>query len=610
MEENVALNENEDGTAAPEDELRTEISVRRYGLRDPLNWGPDIEDELRRQNQFWNRLVEIEHRSRQGYFEIMQSFGDIEAMSAEIKELKERRDALKAERKAIWGRSRKRVATTELNSHIAELSTIIKSRAITLKEERTRFNEEAKPRLQELNDGREAAVKAARQTCGCFWGNYNAVAMSYKVARVRAIKTGAELRFHRFEGGGRITNQLQEAPETSEFLAFGTSQVKLTHVPGERLALLSVTVYTGKNAEGKPTRRTVTFPMIYHRPLEPGFQVKQVAVLRRRVASKWKYHVVFTSTRKTDEVLVPPIGPDVAIDLGWRKTPEGLRVGTVLTRGEARPWHVMLPNDYLGKYERVENRQSRRDLWKDEVLKDLKALDWSTAPAVLQALWEPLKRAPKLSTGRLAQLAMEWRNHNWSRGDELVKKWQQRDIDFAMHVTRAVHLPLWKDDAFLEAWRRADKLQWERQENRRQNLKDRQKNIYRCAAKRIVEGAGRIILEDLDLSKLARLETAGGELTELHKASRHNRQMAAPYELRMAIVQAAAKRGIPVIFHSGVSTWLHCGERIYPAKPDELIQRCPHCGEYWDQDENACINMLYGAVDEGHLPDEEVLAAE
>ena len=41
-----------------------DIVVRRWSLGDALDGGPDIEAELRRGNDLWNRLVEIDRTSK------------------------------------------------------------------------------------------------------------------------------------------------------------------------------------------------------------------------------------------------------------------------------------------------------------------------------------------------------------------------------------------------------------------------------------------------------------------------------------------------------------------------------------------------------------------
>src|SRR5262245_5931450 len=38
------------------------IVIRKYGLLDPLDWGPDCHEHLLRQSRLWNRLVAIERR--------------------------------------------------------------------------------------------------------------------------------------------------------------------------------------------------------------------------------------------------------------------------------------------------------------------------------------------------------------------------------------------------------------------------------------------------------------------------------------------------------------------------------------------------------------------
>lgn len=43
------------------DGASTAVTVYRYGLLPPRDWGEDCDAEMRRMNTLWNKLVEIEH---------------------------------------------------------------------------------------------------------------------------------------------------------------------------------------------------------------------------------------------------------------------------------------------------------------------------------------------------------------------------------------------------------------------------------------------------------------------------------------------------------------------------------------------------------------------
>jgi transposase len=70
-------------------------------------------------------------------------------------------------------------------------------------------------------------------------------------------------------------------------------------------------------------------------------------------------------------------------------------------------------------------------------------------------------------------------------------------------------------------------------------------------------------------------------------------------ELRQWIRNQAAKTGVAIVEHQGVSTWTcsNSGQRFVPVDPAKLVQTCPCCSRAFDQDVEACRNMLaaYGA---------------
>lgn len=73
-----------------------------------------------------------------------------------------------------------------------------------MKECRARAKDAAKPRLEELELRRRAAVKEAGKEAAMWWAHSELVTNAFDVARAKALKTNAELRFHRFDGEGRI----------------------------------------------------------------------------------------------------------------------------------------------------------------------------------------------------------------------------------------------------------------------------------------------------------------------------------------------------------------------------------------------------------------------
>ena len=204
---------------------------------------------------------------------------------------------------------------------------------------------------------------------------------------------------------------------------------------------------------------------------------------------------------------------------------------------------------------------------RDEIKPRVRALDWSDAPAAIAALSEGIKRSPVLAPNRLARLAIVWRE-----------------------------FPTYQPKSFeqLERWRREDKKLWLEESNLRDKLLGRRRDHYRRAAKAIVAGARKVVIDRVGLLQAARADYDDGRDPALHAAARHNRTLAAPGELARWINVQAAKVGAEVVEHSGVSTWVchWCAAEVAPSDPSALHQSCPHCHAYWDQDVNAARNLL------------------
>jgi transposase len=110
-------------------------------------------------------------------------------------------------------------------------------------------------------------------------------------------------------------------------------------------------------------------------------------------------------------------------------------------------------------------------------------------------------------------------------------------------------------------------------------------------ARRIVAKASILILERFDLARAARIDSID---SPLHATARHQRVLAAVHVLRQWIINYATKYNVPVRWHKGVSTWIcsECANHLNPRDPLPLIQECAHCGHVFDQDVEACRNVL------------------
>jgi hypothetical protein len=560
--------------------LRREIVVRQYGLLSPTNWGEDCEEELLRMNQLWNRLVEIEHATQEKYLSLISRDPAIDYIQDQISKLSAIQKSIKLDKKNIKDIDRKADAL-EIDNRIKELSDKLYDLRGSAIVARKAARESAGDAIRALEVKRRTEVKLARQESGLWWGNYNAVVKSYERGRQIALRNGGQMRFKRHDGTGRFTNQIQGGMTVSDLFSATHSQVRVDNLPenawthtsrGERRRLqrtyLTITIFVRAGE-----RRTVTWPMIMHRPIPDDCLIKEVVVTRRKIGPSWRWQVTFTcahlpNTQNADKKQSerPSTGRSVAVDVGWRRVAEGIRVATVLRNDNTPAKFIILPIDIVNGFALLETLQSQRDTMKNDVVTWLKSLDWTGAPEALTTYLPAIQTAEFISPARIASLALAWRSY----GDWAIASYQR-----------------------LEKWRLDDKRLWLWQVNQREKLLARRMDLYRRLAHEIVEGTDKVILNRLELAKMSRLFSADGAENPLSKAARRYRTFAAPAYLSRCIEMQARKIGAAVVVHDSPNWACHiCGTISHPSRPADLQQTCAHCGMTWDRDLNACQVML------------------
>jgi len=571
------------------DPIGLQFVVRQYGLLDPLDWDQDCQEHLWRENKFWNTLVELEKKHRDAYFRLTGSDPELKEIEDALSALMEEKEARIAEKKALRQAARKKagVDTSAQDLRIEEIRPEIRRLSGLAKETRKKTRERMKPEIDALERTRREDVKIARNASGLWWGNYNAVCASYETARVRAMRTGGDLRFHSFDGTGRFTCQIQGGMTVSEFFSGDrNSVVSADPVSPDAFyhpsrgarrraarTTLRITVYTTKDENGKYVRRILSFPMILHREIPSDVLIKQVVVTRKRVGATFRWTVTLTGTRSGSPRIVPGIPGLCGIDLGWRLVPEGLRVATIADDKGVR--HIVLPEKMLRRMDHVEDLKSRIDLERDRIVTWLRAHWWG----IVETFPEPIRerfvghiRSLKVSPRKLAGSILAWRDDHGDFRPDLL--------------------------AALEAWRKTNKRLTQEMDNLREKLSAQRTDLYRNEALRIVREHSCVALEDFDLREVVKLETPEGEKTDQPAAARANRVRAAVSDLRNWIGIQAAKTGTEIVKIPAADTTRACRQCLHVnvrSRPEELVWTCDACGAVWDQDENAARNLLMAA---------------
>lgn len=602
--------------------------VYAYGAPAKVGMSEHAMGQLRLANQLWNALVEISRDHEEAKRSIWQERPEVAATESELADIivehKALSDAIKAAKAA--GRSRDAVHP-EMRVRAKELAAAKKATKATLKEQKSAAYDILAPRFHDAMFAKNAAVKSTYatfvQSRGLYWPTYNAVVAGWQTASsrigsIRADGQPAELHFHRFDGSGTWTVQLQRQAEDPErtwaTLVSGESKwrnvVRIgqeTLSGGRRLRPRTlVSIRVGK-AEVGPAYLTV--PITLHRPIPPEGDITQIQVTRRRIGTHYRISVAFTV--RLPEVVASESPGMVALDLGWRSMPGGsLRVAMwrgvaphapvsfpewmrswVRTNADGTSGEIVLPADWSSESEKMHKIRSLRD----DKLNGLKSeiVSWLAShidgAAALAETWgiahtgaqRPLWQQPGdvtqwRSPGRFAALILHWRNHR-----------QDDDADIF---------------ARSEAWRRQDRHLYEYEANTSAQLVARRREAYRNIAHCLVTTYGHVVVEDMSIPEVTAKEHRAEE-SDSHQAdaARAHARNAAPGTLRHAIKQAVASTGTGFTsvspagttrVHAACDTWLDQDAAA------QITMWCPVCETSFDQDANAAQNLLRLATGE------------
>lgn len=555
--------------------------VYEYGCLPPEGGLPAVaERQLVLADDFWNSLADIDRRHRAKMREILDD-GELGKLNAHITSCKARIEELRGQIKGVNQRERRNAGVdANTKAEIARLKAEVKATAARIKEIKPEHIAKQKPLLEENDALRQAAVKRARQWFsdrGLYWGTYNAVLRSYETAHKVLLKSGEQMQAHRYTGEGRWVVQIittaGEKPTTAEDLATGT-MVQIDPVDfsdwkhisrGERRRRARTKCRIRVGSEGRAPV-WLELPCVMHRPLPEGAEIVGADVTRRLVGpARWEYRLHLT-LRVPAPVPADAAKPAIGVDIGWRALPNGgTRVAYAVGEDGSRK-EVVCPDDILAGLAKSSDLRSLRDekmnrikAFLRDVIPGLDSADLSEQTEHL-AMW----KSPK----RLIRLYRWWKEHRVEGDTEAfgrLHEWYYHDY---------WHLYQYEDDM-------------------RQQVLARRRDMYRIAAKEIAERASVVVIEEFDLRKFAQEDQP--EDGEDNKIQRARRVAVAPSEFRIALRQACAARGVRVVEKPAQNTTrVHvvCGQVVAADYAADVTVRCPRCGVAYDQDANAALNLL------------------
>lgn len=545
--------------------------VFEYGCLHPVDGEEIMLEQIKRRNNMWNSLVAIEKTYREAVRSEITIQND--QVTILVAELDATRKMIKQQRKAA--RSGK-VDISDLCKLAEKLKEDLTQARAAAKVEKKRIIEEKRTKLNEIESGRKELQKDVQHESGLYWGNYDDVIASYDVARKRAMREGRELRFHRFDGTGKISVRWQNGLPVPELFNCADTRLQINPVPEaawysdkrwerRKLARTKVRIRITSDENRKPI--WLELPVIIHRPLPEDGIIRSASVIREKVGDKYSYKLVITVAFEPIQH-IPAKNTAVGIDLGWRSVKNGLRVAfwkDELGNGD----DLVIPNRAISQFEKLDDLKSIRDKHFNDIRNTLLTFltdnkdnlpDWLEEGTAMLAQWR--------SKGRLVFLIRKWQENRFSEDQEIV--------------------------ICLKEWMKQDKHLWDWESNLRDQIIKHRREIYRIFAAKIAKKYNHVFIEDFDLRAVAKKQSPEKGTAGSVPADKQ-RTIASVSTLRQAIINACRREGAEVVKVPSAYTTVECHVCGHMEKFDaagHIFRTCPKCKKIWDQDENAAINIL------------------
>ncbi len=298
--------------------------------------------------------------------------------------------------------------------------------------------------------------------------------------------------------------------------------------------------------------------VLMHRPLPDG-QIKGAWAQRFMVAGRWKWELVVSiDIGERIAVAHPAADGTCAIDLGWRRRSDGMRVA-YWTASDGSQGEVVIPIHVERRKAKSDDLHSIRDNRRNELAAALRTWvedhrgTWLDDALVHVGQWTRI--------GHFVKLERLWR--------------EQRVADDSAPYERLVAFLL--RDRHLHAWQANNLLKMKRQI----------RGEFDAFAHAVCAKYGVVAIEKLSLVRLRELDD--------NPINARSIQRLAPGELLLAIKQASSKYGCVVHEIDPAYTTLTCtacGLIREVQDQARLVLTCDGCGHADDQDRTAALNLL------------------
>jgi len=420
--------------------------------------------------------------------------------------------------------------------------------------------------------------REARAVCGVYWGSYLLVEAANDAAR----KSRTEPHFHRWDGTGQAGVQLQGGLAVADAMSGTDTRLRITQMP-DSLGMIPNSRRAGRRFVvslriGSNGRNPIwaDFPTTLHRPLPETGTIKWAWAQRKRVGPDFRWSICFT-VDTGDAIQMCDANADrnaiVALDLGWRARPDGFRIAYWLD-SLGQHDEIVLPEQDLEDHKHIRSIGASRRRAYDEflpVVRDWVELHRTELPEWFAKTTETISYWK--SPDRLAGLAWRWKHERFPGDEEIFES--------------------------VGAWRKKDRHLHQWHAHGLANILARRDELYRRLAAHLAKHYRVIVIEKFDLRAVAGRRGLSKKPTDAEKVIADNassrRHMIAPGTFRLAVLNASRARGTEIVAVPAEWTTIDCASCGCREKWDAapaIDHRCTSCGDTWDQDHQACVNLL------------------
>lgn len=539
---------NKDKPSVPTLAYRYDITPKRGMPLTPLDY---IRDQLGKARGYRNKLIALELDRRNKFAEIRaRNSPGLQEAEAAYQTAAEELARLDAEIKARNARERRKRATPEEQAARKVLVSTKKEKAEALKLVRQSANQTAQgEELDRMEELHSLALKSARREAvkgGLYTFAANGIAES-----LRDIRKGSPPEFRKWDGSGFLYCQIQTAEQGYKPLHW--QDVLLcqdTRLQATRQGKYTILKIRLGSVKAKPI--WVEAPIVLHRAPPVDAVIKGVKLVCKRKGREFHYSVSLSLARKAgwEKTDLAATGV-VAVDIGRRTTPEGLRVA-VWIGSDGQRGKLLIPSEMQSYIKKCEDLQSIRDKRFNDIKGQVLAYYAAVEAEEGEIRFHPLSN----SKSKLLDVLSTWRR---KPGDEEVYasllEWRRKEI----------HLERWQTDQRekFERWR-----------------KDHYRNFWAMLRKRYAQ----VLLQDVDWAKM-QLDPPPSD-NEDKTALVYWRNVASD-----GLLDASANAREVVRLPICERRCSLCGEMTNHDKRS-ISFVCPHCGETLDTDFNDCALLL------------------